>query len=219
MNPQEGRDRLLDAMIAHVPFDGWSEKALRAGERDLGEKTAELLFPGGAHEALAHFSRRADRQMVAALEKAEIQGMRRRVAFAVNVRLDALDPYREAVRRGLSFLAMPHNSLFGARLLYRTVDDIWHAAGDRSADFSFYTRRGLLAAVVASTTLFWLDDRSEGRAETRAFLDRRLQDVMRIQQARGGLERARRTAFSPLRILREVARDRYGSGSLRRRQA
>ena len=218
MNPQAERDRLLDATLAHVPFDGWSERALRAGELDLGEKPAELLFPGGPHEALAHFSRRADRQMIAALEKADIQGLRRRVAFAVDARLDALDPHREAVRRGLSFLAMPHNAPLGARLLYRTVDDIWYAAGDRSADFSFYTRRGLLAAVVASTTLFWLDDRSEDRAETRAFLDRRLQDVMRIQKARGGLERAGRAAFGPLRILREVARDRYGSGSLRQRQ-
>ena len=215
MNPQAERDRLLDAMLAHAPFDGWSETALRAGERDLGATPAEVLFPGGPREALAHFSRRADRQMVAALEEVDIQGLRRRVAFAVDARLDTLDPHREAVRRGLSFLAMPHNAPLGARLLYRTVDDIWYAAGDRSADFSFYTRRGLLAAVVASTTLFWLDDRSEDRAETRAFLDRRLQDVMRIQQARGGLKRAGRAAFGPLRILREVARDRYGSGGLR----
>lgn len=211
MNRQGERDRLLDAMLVHVPFDGWSETALRAGEGDLGEKPADLLFPGGPHEALACFSRRTDRQMVAALENADVQGTRRRVAFAVDARLAALDPHREAVRRGLSFLAMPRNAPLGARLLYRTIDDIWHAAGDRSADFSFYTRRASLAAVVASTTLFWLDDGSADRAETRAFLDRRLRDAMRIQQARGGLERVGRAAFGPLCVLREVARDRYGS--------
>ena len=215
MNPQAERDRLLDAMLVHVPFDGWSEKALRTGESDLGEKPAELLFPGGPREALAYFSGRADRRMVAALKNADVQGIGRRVAFAVDARLAALDPHREAARRGLSFLAMPRNAPLGARLLYRTVDDIWHAAGDRSADFSFYTRRASLAAVVASTTLFWLDDRSADRAETRAFLDRRLRDAMRIQQARGGLERVGRAAFGPLRILRDVARDRCGSGSPR----
>ena len=79
-----------------------------------------------------------------------------RVALAVETRLAFLEQHREAVHRGLTWLALPQNTLLGARLLYRTVDDIWYVIGDRSADFSFYTKRGLLAGVVGSTTLYWL---------------------------------------------------------------
>lgn len=214
------RDRLLDAALRHVPFDGWSAAALAAGARDCGidAEAARAACPGGVAGALTRFSRRADRAMVAALAAADTSDMRlrERVAFAVEARLAVLEPHREAVRRGLSWLALPQNAALGARLLYRTVDDIWYAAGDRSADFSFYTKRALLAGVVASTTLFWLDDRSENGAATRGFLERRIADVLRI----GGLGRraagaggAVRGAVNPLCVLRDVLKERYGGRS------
>ena len=88
-------------------------------------------------------------------------------------------PHREAVHRGLTWLSLPQNALLGTRLLYRTVDDI-SAVGDKSVDFSFYTKRGLLAGVIGSTMLCWLDDQSEDAAETKSFLRRRIADVMKI---------------------------------------
>jgi ubiquinone biosynthesis protein COQ9 len=39
-----------------------------------------------------------------------------------------------------------------------------------------------LGAVYASTLLVWLDDDSEGWIETAAFLDRRIDDVMKIEK-------------------------------------
>ena len=89
-------------------------------------------------------------------------------------RLEALALHREAVRRALSLLAQPFNMPLAARLLYETVDAIWYAVGDASADFSFYTKRGTLAGVLAVTTLYWLEDRSANFVETRGFLERRL---------------------------------------------
>ena len=211
------REALIEAALAHVPFDGWSGAALNAGARDLNLADGAVadLFPGGVSQAIRHFSRWADRRMLAAMDAADLDGLRihERVGLAVEARLAALAPHREAVRRGLSWLAMPQNALLGARLLYRTVDDIWYAAGDRSADFSFYTKRGLLAGVVGSTTLFWLDDSSEGGVETSAFLDRRIADVMRIHSARRRSENIKMKAPNPLRILRDVARKRYGGKS------
>ena len=142
--------------------------------------------------------------------------IREKIALAVELRLKVLEPHREAVRRGLSWLAMPQNAMFGTRLLCRTVDDSWYAIGDRSVDFSFYTKRGLLAGVVGSTTLFWLDDDSEDGAETSAFLDRRIGDVMKIRGARRradglkGPQGLRRTP-NPLRILRDAVVKRYGA--------
>ncbi|CAN0529419.1 unnamed protein product [Laminaria digitata] len=209
------RDRLIVATLAHAPFDGWSPAALRAGARDIDvtDDVAQAAFPHGTGDMIRHFSRWADRCMIAGLEAADLDEMRihERVTIAVELRLEALEPHKEAVRRGLSWLAMPQNAVLGARLLYRTVDDIWYAVGDRSADFSFYTKRGLLAGVVGSTTLFWLDDDSEGGEETSEFLDRRIADVMRIHSARRRTEEIKMKAPNPLRILRDVARKRYGS--------
>jgi len=208
------RDRLIEATLAHVPFDGWSMQALRDGARDsgFGPEIVTQEFPRGVADAIRHFSRMADRHMLAGMEQADLGDLRihERVALAVETRLAFLEPHREAVHRGLTWLALPQNAMLGARLLYRTVDDIWYAVGDRSADFSFYTKRGLLAGVVGSTTLFWLDDRSEVGAETTAFLHRRLADVMKIHGARKRIEGSRDRVLGPLGILKDVVEKRYG---------
>lgn len=213
------RDRVLDATLGHIAFDGWSRAALAAGGRDEGIDAAVVgdLFPGGARDALTMFSRRADRTMAEAFAAADTSELRihEKIMLAVELRLDLLVPHREAVRRGLSFLALPPNAPLGAKLLYRTVDDIWFAAGDRAADFSFYTKRALLAGVVGSTTLYWLDDASEEFAATHEFLERRIADVMRIHRARGRAEELGRRTPNPLRILREAVERRYGFGDRR----
>ena len=190
MSIDETRDRLIAAALAHVPFDGWTGRALRAGAADLGldPALAANAFPGGPAELLEAFSADIDRRMLAALEARDLKAMkhRHRVATAVRARLELLAPQREAVRRGLSFLTLPRNAALGAKCLYRSVDAIWHAAGDTSTDYNFYTKRLLLAGVYSATLLFWLNDESEDFSETWAFLDRRLAEVIKIG---GGLGR------------------------------
>ncbi len=191
MNIDETRDRLRAAALLHVPFDGWTGRALRAGADDLGlaPALAANAFPGGPAELLESFSAEIDRRMLAALEGCNLKAMkhRQRIATALRARLELLAPHREAVRRGLSFLALPKHAALGVICLYRSVDAIWHAAGDTSTDYNFYTKRLLLAGVTSATLLFWLYDESEGCAETWAFLDRRLGEVIKIG---GGLGRA-----------------------------
>lgn len=178
------RDALLVATLAHVPFDGWGRAALRSAAKDLGMDPvlAFNAFPGGESELIAAFSAWADRRMLAELEQRDLAAMRvrDRVGEGVRVRLRLLEPHREAVRRALSFLALPQNGPLGLKCLYRTVDAIWYAAGDRSTDYNFYTKRLLLAGVYASTQLYWLNDRSEDRAPTWAFLERRIDEVLKI---------------------------------------
>ncbi len=184
MDIDKTRAKLLAAALAHVPFDGWTGRALRAGAADAGLEPASALnaFPGGPAELLEFFSAEVDRRMLAELEKRDLAAMkvRQRVAAAVRARLDLLAPHREAVRRGLSFLALPRHAGLGAKCLYRTVDAVWYAAGDTSTDYNFYTKRLLMAGVYTSTVLFWLNDSSKGCAETWAFLDRRIAEVMRL---------------------------------------
>ncbi|MBM3516663.1 MAG: COQ9 family protein [Alphaproteobacteria bacterium] len=189
MPTEARRRRLLAAALRHAPFDGWTDRCLKAAAADAGlnEAEARLAFPGGAGEVVEFFAHEADRLMTAALAKeplAELK-IRERIARAVRVRLEQQAPHREAVRRAVALLALPGHGSRSARSLYRTVDAMWYAIGDRSADFSFYTKRLLLGGVYASTLLYWLSDDSPGRAATWAFLDRRIADVLRIQQVRG----------------------------------
>lgn len=186
------RDRLLQAMLPHAPFDGWTATALRRGAEEAGIDMANArdAFPGGAADMLAHFSDWSDRRMLVELEGMDVASMRvtERVRTALQVRLRQAEPHREAVRRALAFLAMPQNALLGAKLLYRTVDAIWHAAGDTATDWNFYSKRGLLAGVFSATVLYWLNDRSEEYAETWDFLDRRLRNVATFGKATAKLK-------------------------------
>ncbi|MEC8288991.1 MAG: COQ9 family protein [Pseudomonadota bacterium] len=207
------RDALIGAALHHIPFDGWSATALNNAASDLGwdKECVAREFPLGIVDAIRHFSQQVDRYMVHSIEEEDLTKMRmhERVGLAVETRLNFLEPHKEAVHRGMTWLAMPQNSMLGARLLYQTVDDIWYAVGDRSADFSFYTKRGLLAGVVGTTLLFWLDDRSEECSDTREFLSRRISDVMKIHATRKRFEHTCDRVLSPLNVITGVIKKRY----------
>ena len=200
------REQLIEAVASHAAFDGWSDAALRAAAKDLGldPALARNAFPGGAPEMIEFHSRLADRRMVVAYEQAAAEGLklREKVALAVRLRLEANYANREAIRRALTLLALPIHAPLAARALYRTVDAVWYAVGDRSTDYNFYTKRALLAGVYGSTVLFWLNDKSPGADATWAFLDRRIADVMRVPKAIGRLERLAEKLPDPFRLLR-----------------
>jgi ubiquinone biosynthesis protein COQ9 len=180
------RDRLADALAAEAAFDGWTRAALAAAARQLelpaGE--ADRLFPGGPVQVLTYFSQRADLRTVEDMEKEGVAGLkiRERIKGAVRIRLERHAGQREAVRRALALLSLPFNAGLALKLLYKTVDAMWYAAGDTSTDFNFYTKRATLAGVYSSTLLYWLNDRSPGSEATWGFLDRRIDDVMKIEK-------------------------------------
>jgi ubiquinone biosynthesis protein COQ9 len=189
---EEQRDRLLEAALAHVPFDGWSRRSLvaAAADVDIDQGLARRLFPRGGDDLLAHLERWADRRMLAQIDTEELQTLRvrERIARLVRARLEVLTPHREALRRATAARLLPGNALTATASLWRTVDLMWAVAGDRANDFSYYTKRSLLAAVWSSTFLFWLDDRSEGLEATWGFLERRIDNVMQIGSLRARIE-------------------------------
>ena len=183
----EIRDRIIESFLVHVPFDGWSKTALAAGVRDAGYEPCMALrvFGGGMSEVADHFSDWSDRRMLMELEKldADVMKVRERIHAGIKTRLHLNAPYREAIRRLASFLALPGNAPLAARLAWRTSSGIWYWAGDRSADWNHYSKRGLLASVYTSTILYWLADEADDNGdypETWAFLDRRIEDVLRV---------------------------------------
>jgi ubiquinone biosynthesis protein COQ9 len=208
---EQTRRALLEATLPHVPFDGWTGAAMMAGARNLGLSAAEVAnaFPGGSIEMIELMSADADQRMLEALEREDLASMkvRERVALGVRRRLELYAADREAVRRALAILAMPQNSVLALRLLYRTVDAIWYAAGDTATDFNFYTKRALLAAAYAATVFAWLDDRSPGLEETWRFLDRRIADAMRLPQMAQRFTAPLRWLPNPVYLLRQARRD------------
>lgn len=200
------REALIEAMLPDVTFDGWSRAALRAAARRIEMPAGEAvaLFPGGAPDLVAVFSRWADQRLLDRLETTPLDELPvpDRIGLALSSRLEIVEPWREAVRHGLAVLALPQHAALGLRLLYDTVDGIWYAAGDRATDFSFYTKRATLAAIYAATVLYWLEDRSEGFADTRGFVERRLAEAAAFARARQRLTTAIDAMPHPLRLLR-----------------
>jgi ubiquinone biosynthesis protein COQ9 len=125
-----------------------------------------------------------DRALEAYFTPERLKGLkiREKIRALVWRRLEVMGPAREAVRRGLAILAMPQNLPLALRTSWRTTDLMWRLAGDTSTDFNHYTKRMSLGAVYGSTLLVWLDDQSDGWIETGAFLDRRIDDVMRFEK-------------------------------------
>jgi ubiquinone biosynthesis protein COQ9 len=193
------RDAAIAATLPHVPFDGWTRRSMRMGLADIGVPAdeAELLFPGGAADMIETFCDWADRRMEAEAATLDLAARRvpERARAVIALRLAQNRPHKEAIRRALALLALPSHVRLAAACTARTVDAIWRAAGDRSADFSWYTKRAILGAVYGVTLLYWLRDSSEDDAATLAFLDRRLTDVGRI----GALRRRAESAFARLR--------------------
>jgi ubiquinone biosynthesis protein COQ9 len=185
----QARDRLADAVAAEAAFEGWTRAGLTAAAKGLGLPAGEAdrLFPGGSIQVLTHLSERADLRTVQDMEKEGVASLkiRDRIRSAVRIRLERHAGQREAVRRALAVLSLPFNAGLALKLLYKTVDAMWYAAGDTSTDFNFYTKRATLAGVYSSTLLYWLNDRSEGSTATWAFLDRRIDDVMKIEKLKG----------------------------------
>ena len=175
---------LLEAALPNVAFDGWSPQTFKAAiaQTDIGAERARLLFPRGAVDMAVLFHREGDRAMVRALKAEDLSALRfrDRVARALRLRLDVIED-KEAVRRGTALFALPHLAGDGARLIWGTADAIWTALGDTSDDANWYTKRATLSGVWASVVLFWLGDQSEGHVNTDAFIDRRIDEVMRIE--------------------------------------
>jgi ubiquinone biosynthesis protein COQ9 len=182
----DAKDAILAAALVHVPFDGFTDKVLERAAKHVGVARNEIsrLFPAGPLSLVEAFSESADAEMVRLLAKIKLQNLkvRERIALAIKTRLAVLRPHKEAARRAAAFLTLPPHAATGIKLVYNTVDAIWRAIGDTSTDFNFYTKRATLAGVYSTTLMRWFSDSSEDEEITNAFLQRRIDDVMRFEK-------------------------------------
>jgi ubiquinone biosynthesis protein COQ9 len=206
----EMREELARALPAHAAFDGWTPAALNlaAAETGIDPAVAALAFSGGAVDMIDAWFAEVDRAMLADLPPERLKAMkvRARIAALVEARLDIVHRDIEALRRALAVLALPQNIARAAKLNWRAADAMWHAAGDTATDFNHYSKRAILGGVYAATIMAMLGDESEGLADTRAFLSRRIDGIMRFEKFKG---RFTHSAPERLSLARFLGRLRY----------
>lgn len=185
------RAALAPVIPVHAGFDGWSDAALARAAQEVGvdADVAGLAFPGGAVDMIDAWFAAVDVAMTASLSAGTLAAMkiRDRIAALVMARITTVAPHRDALRRALAILAMPANLGRGMQLGWRAADAMWRSAGDTATDYNHYSKRAILSGVYGGTMLVMLDDDSEGLAETRAFLDRRIDGIMRFERTKARL--------------------------------
>lgn len=211
--PSQSRPEVLAAILAHVPFDGWGEASWRKAAKDLGQPPAfvKMAFPGGAPAMVEAHLQAQDEAMLKALKKKDLGKMkiREKITAAILTRLALNEKNREAVRRTIGFLALPPNAALAAKCLWRTADAMWRAAGDTATDYNHYTKRIILSGIYSSTLLVWLNDHSKGLKDTKAFLARRIENVMQFEKVKARVREAAKDFPNPAKILGEL---RYPEG-------
>ncbi len=193
------------ALPADAAFDGWTPRALHAAATRLGLKPeiAALVFPGGATEMISAWFAYVDTAMLDALPADQLATMkiRERITALVEARLTLLAPHREALRRAQAILALPQNAPKSLKLGWRAADVMWRAAGDTATDYNHYTKRAILGGVYAATLLTFVNDETEDWADTRAFLARRIDGIMRFEKTKARFTKGSDMMFSPARFL------------------
>ena len=206
----EMRVMLAAELPAHAAFDGWTAEALTLAAQATGidPAVAALAFPGGAMDMIDAWFAHIDNVMLAKLPPEALAAMkiRARITALVEARLDLLATDIEALRRALAVLALPQNFPRATKLGWRAADAMWHAAGDTATDFNHYSKRAILGGVYMATIMAMMDDDSEDHADTRAFLGRRIDGIMRFEKFKG---RFSHSAPERLSFARFLGRLRY----------
>lgn len=177
---------VLKEALKDAAFDGFTDAMLaKAGKKAGADKDAlARLFPAGVSSLVEYFSTSIDEAMEEKLGALDLSKskIRERIKLAVLTRLALLAPNKEAARRAAAMMTLPIHAGLASKMMYRTVDAMWRAAGDTSTDFNFYTKRGILAGVYGSTLVRWFNDTGEDESATEAFLDARIENVMQFEK-------------------------------------
>jgi ubiquinone biosynthesis protein COQ9 len=199
------RAALAPLIAAHAAFDGWSKEAVRNAARESGldEDVALYAFKGGQIDMIDAWVKTVDAAMAEALPATRLAEMkvRERIAALVGFRLGAVGGLEEALRSAIAVMAMPQNAARSLRIGWRSADAMWRLAGDTATDWNHYSKRTILAGIYAATLAVFIDDKSEDKADTLAFLDRRIEGIMRFEKAKAKFLAPSDERFSVARFL------------------
>ncbi len=176
---------ILQSALRLVPTEGWSDEMLEQAsvKAGLSKNYGRLLFISGIKDLVDLYFSYIDVLMLELLSSKNMKdlGISAKIKLALKVRIKVLAPHKQVVAKSVSFLSLPWNAAFGLKLGWRTMDLIWgEVVGDASHDFNYYTKRGLLYGVYIASIQFFLSDHSKNHHETDEFIDRRIDDVLKL---------------------------------------
>lgn len=184
----EIRLALAPAIASNAAFDGWSKAAVDMAASQIGvdADVANLAVKGGAMEMIDAWIDSIDIEMANRLPADKLAKMkiRERITELLWTRLQIMMPNRESLRRAMAIMAMPQNLPRASKTGWRSADRMWRLAGDNASDFNHYTKRMTLSAVYGSLLLTFANDESDDFADSRAFLERRIDNVMQFEKAK-----------------------------------
>lgn len=206
----EIRAALAPIIARNAGFDGWSDAAVHAAADEIGvdRDVAKLAFKDNAIDMIDAWIDSIDLELARRLpaEKLGAMKIRDRITALLATRLEIMAPDRESLRRAMAIMAMPQNLVRSAKIGWRSADRMWRLAGDTASDFNHYTKRMTLSAVYASTLSVFVNDDSDNFADARAFLDRRIDNVMQFEKVK--FQAKQRQEYVPS-LSRFIGRLRY----------
>ena len=206
----EVRAALAPIIARNAGFDGWSDAAVHAAADEVGvdRDVAKLAFKDNAIDMIDAWIDSIDMELAHRLpaEKLGAMKIRDRITALLATRLEIMAPDRESLRRAMAIMAMPQNLVRSAKIGWRSADRMWRLAGDTASDFNHYTKRMTLSAVYASTLSVFVNDDSDNFADARAFLDRRIDNVMQFEKVK--FQAKQRQEYVPS-LSRFIGRLRY----------
>ena len=199
--------RVLAEALNIAPRHGWTWLTVKAAGRAAGFSPAdvELLLPQGPADLAALLSRRHDRLAMVALRGVDPLSLkiRERIARAVEARLDAAFIDETALRHWVGWLALPLNLPLALKLLWESADQLWRWAGDVATDENHYSKRAILAGILAGALAIRL---TSNAGAARRFLDARIQNAMSYEKWKAGV----RPGEGLRDLVQALARLRYG---------
>ena len=190
------RDIAIDKALRHVVFDGWSDSMFSKVclELNLSEAQLQVFFPRGGVDMALAFHEREDELFQKTFSTSESNNLdnrvRDRIESAINFRLEVAEKNKEAVKRSIAVLTTPLYISEASRALWKTSDNIWNSIGDNAYNLNWYSKRLILSSVYSTVLIFWLEDDSENFFETRAFVRRRISDVMTVERVKGIIKKS-----------------------------
>ena len=202
------RKKILKQALIDINTYGFNENMLiQAAENcKLSEGTLGRLFPEGIYELKEYFFNEIDKEMLKKINQIQNKDIRIRdkIYNGVVIRLKIFQKNKDSIKH--IFVSESSTPIKSIKNLWNTVDLIWKSAGDTSTDYNHYTKRLLLSWVYLSTLLCWFSDKSKNIEETKLFLNRRIDEVLKFGKTSATIK-SKISNFNILNKLISVVKD------------
>ena len=176
------QEKLAKLFVQDVPKFGWSRETLLqcAKKQRISTSVLAKLFPSFEYDVLKFLIAQNNTQVEKNYNSFNNSRLKTRdkIKTILELKFDSNEYLKKALPEMLKFLLRPGNLLMSIKMLHENSDFIWNLAGDKSNDFSFYSKRGLLSMVYLATLIYWLNDKSTKGIGTKNFISKSVDGIV-----------------------------------------